>query len=185
MAKDIEKATPLTPLSEARVIWQASQKKPGVWRYVKWLHATFAWEGSVITVTKEGWVRLGINYDHIKAVKERKAKEDAEIGAPKVRRASSYVRPVGEDGEPLDPFFIVRDRTTQEKRYLQVFPAKVFDLRTKKLRPILTMVYKDGDPVDLMANPDLKAEVESTLKKSKGEASNTFVIKLNNILEIK
>jgi hypothetical protein len=48
-------------------------------------------------------------------------------------RESSYTRLKDEDGKLVDPFFIVRDATTKDKKYLQCFYSNQHDTR----RPIM------------------------------------------------
>ena len=170
-------------LTEAQIIDAVTAKRPGTWRYVKWVSEETTFGGRVITVVKAGWFAVGIKYDHKKDVIAMKKAEDEALGAPATRRASSYVRPVGTDGNPIDPFFIVRDRSTQTKKYLQVFPAKMWDIRTKTVRPMVRAIYKDGE---LIQDELLISAIEKKLKK-RGHSGpiNTFVVKLNNILEIK
>lgn len=177
-----------TPLTEAQIVEAVQQKRPGTWRRVKWKSQQFVVDGSVITVVKDGWFRIGIKYDNIRSVIERKKSEDGTIGAPRVRRESSYVRVVGEDGVNIDPFFIVRDRKTSSKKYLQVFPAKMVDIRTKKKRTIGHCFYKDGILIDPVTDAALVAEIETKLKakaKHSDGPIDTFVIKLNQVLKIK
>ena len=177
-----------TPLTEEQVIDAARRKRPGVWRYVQWkMVPAITIDGAVVTVVKAGWFRIGIKYDNIKDVILTKAKEDEAAGCHRVRRMSSYVRPLDASGNPMDPFFIVRDRKTQDNKYLQVFPAKIKDGKTKRVRPIVHYIYKDGVLVDPVADRDLIEKVEAKIKsKAKSEGPIvTFVIKINQLIEIK
>lgn len=190
----MERLTLATPLTREEIIEAVEKKRKGVWRDVTWtfFETVLGTKRSRIVVTKTMRVRLGISYNKMKAVIERKAKEDEDAGGKLARRKSSYTH------DKLHGF-IVYDRTTVTKEFLQVFVSNAMrvyyetDAEGNKVRRfkrcgVTTRYFKDGleiDPADETLLKTVKAITPSRAKSSdEDEAFDTFVLPLGKILKI-
>ena len=118
----------------------------------------------------------------MKSVIERKKVEDEAIGAPKIRKESSYIRLKDAEGNFVEPIFIVRDRKTSLKRFLQVFINNTKDLRPET-RKTTERFYKDG--IEIQDDDPIMKEVIATRKiKPRHGATETWVLSLDKITKI-
>ena len=191
----MKKTTSITPMSREDIIKAVESKRKGSFLDITWLFfetSLGAKERKRITVTKTWRLRTGINYNNMKSVKERKAIEDAAAGGELERRKSSYVHNDKEHG------FIVTDRLTRTKEFLQVMVANAMQISWKKdettgknvrsVKPVGVerSYYADGVPI---TDPGLLAIVKAvtpTKSKSKDEDETleTFVLSLDKIVSI-
>ena len=178
----------LPAMSEEQIIMAVNAKKKGVFRKVTWItdEMTIGSKRDTITITKTMFVRIGIQYNHMKTVIDRKEAEDAAIGAPKERRESSYARMKNEAGEFVEPLFIVRDRTTMTKKFLQVCVSNAMDIRTKKPRGVEETFYKNGIEINPAENELLMKIIKATrtVKTKSDGPIETWVLPFDKILNI-
>ena len=174
----------LKALTERQIIDAVkSVKNPGQWRSLKWIHNIVDLDGQEVIITYEKSCRIGIKYDNMKAVKETKAKEDAEIGAPKERRESSYVRLTDKEGKFVEPIFFVRSRLHMDRKYLQVMKANRFVASSRgKVTPEKTKIQFFKEGVEFTPTEE-ELKVLMADKKKSGP-TETWVLPLNKILSI-
>ena len=170
-------------MAEKDIISAIDSKRIGTFRKLTWINDEFVDDKSIITVTKTAVVRIGIQYDHMRQVIARKEAEDASFGATKVRRESSYARLLDEKGKFVEPRYIVRDRKTMSKKYLQVCVSNAIDIKTKTFSSTTTNVYKNGK---LIEEQKIIDELLSKHPKKKSSSHNidTWVLPINKIINI-
>ena len=195
MAKKTKSAH-FVSLTEAQIITAVNRvKNPGTWRYATWIHDIFTIGASKdeIVITYEKSCRIGLNYNKMASVIEAKEKEDAAIGAAKDRRESSYVRLKDEDGNLVDPIYIVRSRNETSQKFLQLMKSNQKEIiidehGNKTFRPRRTTVrfYKNGVEIDPKTNATLMKVIEATRKTSKPKtgALDTWVLPFDKVLNI-
>ena len=169
------------PLSEAEIIRAVQAKKKGVFRKIEW-YSDIVHIGSAsdeVVVTKTMFVRMNINYKNIKKVKDRLEAEDKAAGGTKDRRDTSYMH------HKDDPSFVVRDVSTEKKKFLQLFSANAKDIRTKSSRHTELNYYKNGIKLDPTTNKTLIAVVEAKRRKIERTGEfDTFVLQFAHIVNI-
>ena len=165
-------------LTEEEIIEAVEKKKKGTYRKISWVTGEFEIGSQTITVIKTGFARLGIEYSHMAAVKAKEGEKT---------RFSSFVHSVDEEGELLDPPYIVRDRKTETNKYLLCCNANVYNIKTKKPRMIEESFYCDGKLIDLSMREDAKKKLTEEWakhKKKSGGKTNAWVLPLQKIKKI-
>lgn len=187
-------ARSLKPMTREEIITAVESHSKGAWLDITWLFfetVLGAKDRKKIAVTKTWRLRTGINYNHMKSVKERKAKEDAAAGGTLVRRLSSY-------SHDKDHGFIVTDRLTKTKEFLQVMVANAMELKwetdektgkkIRKMHPVgvKRTFYSNGEVItDETLLKTVKAITPIKTKASdEDETFETFVLPIGKIISI-
>lgn len=177
------------PLTREEIVKAVEARRKGSYRTVTWIHLDTTVDGHRITVTKTAPVRIGIDYNKMKSVVERrKALEVA--GRPASLRKSAYVH-------DRTHGFIVYDRSTRTKEYLQVFGGNAMrfswtvgadgrKVRSAVPAAVTMRCYVDGVGVDPSGLPAAAAAIMAkTPSSGKDSTRETFVLPFSKVLFIR